>query len=100
LLKGEFMLTLLAEQRECLWDDALLIHNEQAVPAELPSGVAAWLEATNRLPDWVHAVAMEPGSRLVVHNGPRFALPHAAQSPERDRTRGILRRGARSTKLL
>lgn len=51
-----------------------LLRNDQAVPAELPEPVAAWVEATGRLPSWANLRRLERGAAFFAEHGVLISL--------------------------
>lgn len=53
---------------------AALLRNDQAVPADLPPPVAAWVEATGHLPAWVAPRRLERGAAFFAEHGVLISL--------------------------
>ncbi|MDF2629122.1 MAG: hypothetical protein K0R39_2953 [Symbiobacteriaceae bacterium] len=51
-----------------------LLQGDQAVPAELPPPVAAWVEATGRLPSWANLRRLERGAAFFAEHGVLISL--------------------------
>lgn len=57
-----------------------LLRNDQVVPADLPGPVAAWVEATGRLPSWVSPRRLERGAAFFAEHGVLISLILASDS--------------------
>jgi len=51
-----------------------LLRNDQAVPADLPPPVGAWVEATGHLPSWVSLRRLERGAAFFAEHGVLISL--------------------------
>jgi hypothetical protein len=57
-----------------------LIDNDQPVPSELPPSIAAWLEESAGLPEWVDRERLQRGCSIVVQHGPQVCVTLATAS--------------------